>query len=102
MQTYDAGACVYFYLGFVYLGMADPVGSFSRVEHGAREEILACGGSISHHHGVGKHRLAFMRDTLSDAGLEMLYAVKERIDPDNVFGSRNLLPARGGSVGGGH
>ena len=34
----------------------DPVGVFTSVENDAREAILALGGSLSHHHGVGKHR----------------------------------------------
>jgi len=29
---------------------------FTSVENDAREAILALGGSLSHHHGVGKHR----------------------------------------------
>ena len=60
-QTYDAGACVYFYFAFNYSNMTsssgkevDPVHIYEDVENAAREEILACGGSISHHHGVGK------------------------------------------------
>jgi hypothetical protein len=32
------------------------VGKFSAVEHDAREEIMKFGGSLSHHHGVGKIR----------------------------------------------
>nr|XP_021334302.1 alkyldihydroxyacetonephosphate synthase, peroxisomal isoform X1 [Danio rerio] len=50
-QTYDAGACVYFYFAFNYRGLSDPVHVYEQVEHAAREEILANGGSLSHHHG---------------------------------------------------
>ncbi|TSM68863.1 Alkyldihydroxyacetonephosphate synthase, peroxisomal [Bagarius yarrelli] len=50
-QTYDAGACVYFYFAFNYRGLSDPVNVYEQVEHAAREEILANGGSLSHHHG---------------------------------------------------
>ncbi|KTG36183.1 hypothetical protein cypCar_00038370, partial [Cyprinus carpio] len=53
-QTYDAGACVYFYFAFNYRGLSDPVHIYEQVEvctHAAREEILANGGSLSHHHG---------------------------------------------------
>ena len=54
-QTYDSGACVYFYFAFNYLGArGDPVHLYEEVENAARDEILTCGGSISHHHGVGK------------------------------------------------
>lgn len=53
-QLYDAGACVYFYMGFIFKGLDDPVDIYSKVEAEARDEILACGGSLSHHHGVGE------------------------------------------------
>ncbi|KAM3861770.1 alkyldihydroxyacetonephosphate synthase, peroxisomal [Diretmus argenteus] len=90
-QTYDAGACVYFYFAFNYRGLSDPVHVYEQVEHAAREEILANGGSLSHHHGVGKLRKEWMRETISTVGMGMLKSVKEYVDPNNIFGSRNLL-----------
>ena len=33
-QTYDVGACVYFYLAFSYLSVNDPIGVFDAVEVG--------------------------------------------------------------------
>ncbi|KAH0621526.1 hypothetical protein JD844_022910 [Phrynosoma platyrhinos] len=31
-QTYDAGACVYFYLGFNYRGLSDPMRVYEEIE----------------------------------------------------------------------
>jgi hypothetical protein len=31
-QVYDTGACVYFYLGFMWTGLADPVAAFTQVQ----------------------------------------------------------------------
>uniref|UniRef100_A0A8C5HDL6 Alkylglycerone-phosphate synthase n=1 Tax=Gouania willdenowi TaxID=441366 RepID=A0A8C5HDL6_GOUWI len=90
-QTYDAGACVYFYFAFNYRGLSDPVHVYEQVEHAAREEILANGGSLSHHHGVGKLRKEWMRETVSEVGVGMLQSVKDYVDPKNIFGNRNLL-----------
>ncbi|KAG7227608.1 hypothetical protein INR49_005423 [Caranx melampygus] len=90
-QTYDAGACVYFYFAFNYRGLSDPVHVYEQVEHAAREEILANGGSLSHHHGVGKLRKEWMRETVSNVGIGMLKSVKDFVDPNNIFGNRNLL-----------
>lgn len=39
-QTYDTGACVYFYFAFVFRGVEDPVRKFSEVEADARDEVL--------------------------------------------------------------
>uniref|UniRef100_A0A8C3GA86 Alkylglycerone-phosphate synthase n=1 Tax=Cyclopterus lumpus TaxID=8103 RepID=A0A8C3GA86_CYCLU len=90
-QTYDSGACVYFYFAFNYRGLSDPVHVFEEVEHAAREEILANGGSLSHHHGVGKLRKEWMREAVSNVGMGMLKSVKDYVDPNNIFGNRNLL-----------
>lgn len=43
-QTYDAGACVYFYFGFPYTNQEDPMHIYEEVEIKAREAILASGG----------------------------------------------------------
>eukprot|EP00947_MAST-08B_sp_MAST-8B-sp1_P002420 g2420.t1 len=91
-QVYDTGACVYFYFGIINRGLADPVATFEAIESGAREEVIAQGGSISHHHGVGKHRKKWLPETISDTGMHILKAVKTAVDPSNVFGAGNLLP----------
>jgi len=84
-QTYDAGACVYFYFGINYRGLPNPVQTYHEVEACAREEILANGGSISHHHGVGKVRKRWLQRTISAPGVGALKAVKDYIDPQNIF-----------------
>ncbi|XP_003384906.1 PREDICTED: alkyldihydroxyacetonephosphate synthase, peroxisomal-like [Amphimedon queenslandica] len=92
-QVYDEGACVYFYLAFSYLEVGmDPVKLFHTIESSARDEVLANGGSLSHHHGVGKIRKKWIKDTLTPTGIDMLYAVKRQVDPQNIFGCANLLP----------
>lgn len=93
-QTYDAGACVYFYFGFRGLGIADPVGVFEAIEHSAREEILACGGSLSHHHGVGKIRSHWYRNAITETGSSLYTAAKQHLDPRNIFAAGNLLPQK--------
>ncbi|XP_043750789.1 alkyldihydroxyacetonephosphate synthase, peroxisomal [Cervus elaphus] len=90
-QTYDAGACIYFYFAFNYRGISDPLAVFEQTETAAREEILANGGSLSHHHGVGKLRKQWLKESISDVGFGMLKSVKEYVDPNNIFGNRNLL-----------
>ena len=90
-QTYDTGACVYTYFGFMYRGMENPVKAFTAIESAARDEIIRHNGSISHHHGVGKHRKKWMRETISDTGMTMIKAVKDRLDPTNVMANGNLL-----------
>ncbi|XP_029407770.2 alkyldihydroxyacetonephosphate synthase [Bactrocera dorsalis] len=90
-QTYDAGACVYFYFGFRHTGIADPVATFEQIETGARDEILASGGSLSHHHGVGKIRSQWYENTVSKSGSALYLAAKRQLDPNNIFAAGNLL-----------
>jgi len=90
-QTYDVGCCIYFYCAIPFQGLQDPINTFAELEHSAREEIIACGGSISHHHGVGKHRISFMEGTIGKVGVDTLKAIKHSLDPNNVFSVGNLF-----------
>ena len=56
MPSFLAGACVYFYFAFKYWGIENPVETYEEIEERARDEIIANGGSLSHHHGIGKVR----------------------------------------------
>jgi len=90
-QTYDVGSCVYFYFGIQFKGVSDPVAKFTEIEHSAREEIIKCGGSISHHHGVGKHRKSFLPEMIGQIGIDTLRSIKKSIDPKNIFANGNLF-----------
>ena len=79
--------------GFCAKGLDDPEKAFSDIEHSLRQVIIDNGGSISHHHGVGKIRKDFMKDTLSPSSIELLKDIKRSVDPKNVFGIRNNVLA---------
>ncbi len=98
-QLYDTGACVYFYFGFVYHGLDDPVAVYNNVEHDARAEVMAHGGSASHHHGIGKIRAHLVDKSVGTVGVHVLNAIKNQIDPKNIFGCGNLgLPLKDGAI----
>ncbi len=88
-QVYQTGVCVYFYFGFHHKGVPNPYGVYAELEHAARDEILRSGGSLSHHHGIGKIRQAFLPRVFSKATLEWAAEVKRAIDPANIFGIAN-------------
>lgn len=90
-QVYDSGACIYFYFGFNGRGLNNALDIYDKLEVAARNEIIACGGSLSHHHGVGKLRKRWLQDTISPLGIKVLRALKQELDPNNVFASNNLL-----------
>ena len=90
-QLYDDGGCVYFYLATCIAGVGEPSAAFAELEHEAREEVLASGGSLSHHHGVGKLRADFAVRSSSGVLCDAVKKLKEAVDPENVFGVRNGL-----------
>lgn len=49
------------------------------------------GGCISHHHGVGKLRKRFLKNSVGDLGVKMIKSVKDSVDPKNIFGNGNLV-----------
>lgn len=89
-QTYDAGCCVYFYMAFKYTNLENPVEVYEAIEYAAREEILASGGSLSHHHGIGKLRAPFYPEAVGEAGVSLYRATKAHLDPYNIFGAGNI------------
>jgi alkyldihydroxyacetonephosphate synthase len=88
-QVYDPGVCIYFYMGFFHKGVDDPVRVYAEIEGAVRSEILDAGGSLSHHHGVGKIRERFLPRIMSEPGLRIVRQIKQATDPENVFGARN-------------
>jgi alkyldihydroxyacetonephosphate synthase len=88
-QVYQTGVCIYFYFGFHHKGMEDPARVYAELEHAARDEILKSGGSLSHHHGVGKIRQRFLPRVFSKAALEWAAEFKRAVDPGNLFGISN-------------
>ena len=90
-QLYHTGVCIYFTHGFSARGVENPDRAFAAIEHAMRETIMANGGSISHHHGVGKLRRDFIPQTLTPAAVDLLRDVKAAADPGNVFGIANNI-----------
>jgi alkyldihydroxyacetonephosphate synthase len=90
-QLYETGVCVYVYYGINYYGIKDPLCLFKTIEDIAVEVIIANGGSLSHHHGVGKHRQKWLQGTISSPGVQAIRGIKQALDPNNIFATGNLL-----------
>ncbi|MBT8081342.1 MAG: FAD-binding oxidoreductase [Gammaproteobacteria bacterium] len=88
-QVYPTGVCIYFYFAFYFKGVDNPSEVFSEIEHAARDEVLKSGGSLSHHHGIGKIRQDFLPRVLSQGVLDWQQQIKKAVDPGNVFGAGN-------------
>jgi alkyldihydroxyacetonephosphate synthase len=90
-HVYPAGASLYFTV--VCAQGADPVAHWTPAKHAANDAILAAGGTISHHHGVGTdHRDWYARE-IGPLGAAVLRAVKSAVDPTGILNPGVLLPS---------
>lgn len=90
-KIYHTGVCMYNTIAMSFEGIENPEDVFTKIEYKMRENFIKNGGSISHHHGVGKLRKDFMVDTISKGSIEMVQGIKKSQDPDNVFGVKNNI-----------
>ena len=58
----------------------------------AGDAIVASGGTITHHHGVGRDHTPWIEAELGASGIELLRAAKERLDPTAIMNPGKLLP----------
>ena len=69
----------------------DPVAQWNAAKAAASDAILAAGGSITHHHGVGiDHREHYERE-VGPLAIEALRAVKATLDPAGILNPGVLL-----------
>ncbi len=92
-QIYHTGVCIYFTHGASFKDVKDPEHTFAVMEKRLRQAILDAGGSISHHHGVGKLRKDFLPRVFSPTSVGTMREIKQQLDPQNIFGIRNNVLA---------
>jgi alkyldihydroxyacetonephosphate synthase len=63
-----------------------------QVKRAASEAIVASGGTITHHHAVGRDHAPYMEAEVGRTGLEVLRAVKDQLDPTGIMNPGKLLP----------
>ncbi len=88
-KVYHSGACMYNTIAMSFQGIEKPEEVFGEIEHELRKTIIENGGSISHHHGVGKLRKDFVPDMISKGSMQLVKDIKTSQDPTNVFGVSN-------------
>jgi alkyldihydroxyacetonephosphate synthase len=96
-HSYDDGGCLYF--TFAARPPVDEIDACYRAMWDAGQHaVLAHGGALSHHHGVGLNRARFVRDALG-AGLGVVQAVKDALDPHGILNPGKLgLESRFGAA----
>jgi alkyldihydroxyacetonephosphate synthase len=89
-HVYETGASLYFTVAAKEAD--DPVDQWGAAKTAASDAIVAAGGSITHHHGVGRDHQPWLVDEIGEVGVEVLRAVKERLDPTGVLNPGVLVP----------
>lgn len=95
-HVYPDGACQYMTFRLPPMPDAEALPLHAAIWDALQEIALDCGGSISHHHGVGVFRGKWMARE-HGIGLEILQSVKDALDPGNLVnpGKLGLRPAPG-------
>ena len=81
-HAYFDGACLYF--TFAGNPPGDPEGYYRAAWDAATNAVLDHGGTLSHHHGVGRNRSRFVPRALGD-GFDVLRALKGVLDPTDAL-----------------
>jgi len=90
-HAYPDGASLYF--TFIARGRRGAeLEQWAAVKRAACEAIVAHGGTITHHHAVGRDHAPYMKAEVGETGLELLRAAKERLDPAGIMNPGKLLP----------
>ena len=90
-HAYRDGASLYF--TFLWpLARGREVAQWSALKAAATEALLAAGGTISHHHGVGAVHAPYLEREVGEQGVAVLAALARALDPHAVLNPGVLLP----------
>jgi alkyldihydroxyacetonephosphate synthase len=89
-HLYETGASLYFTF-IARQREGEEIEQWRQAKTAACDAIVAAGGTITHHHAVGRDHAPYLRHEASDTGLAALRAVKAELDPDGIMNPGKLL-----------
>jgi alkyldihydroxyacetonephosphate synthase len=90
-HLYPSGASLYFTF-IARQRQGEEIDQWRAAKTAACDAIVATGGTITHHHAIGADHRAWMPAEAGDLGVEVLRAVKDRVDPSGIMNPGKLLP----------
>jgi alkyldihydroxyacetonephosphate synthase len=93
-HLYPVGASLYFTVIARQLEGAE-VAQWRAAKAAASEAIVTHGGTITHHHAIGRDHGAYLEAEIGATGVALLRAMKAELDPAGVLNPGKLLPSRG-------
>jgi alkyldihydroxyacetonephosphate synthase len=91
-HPYPDGASLYF--TFFFRCPRDPdeaIGRWARLKRAATDAIVAGGGTLSHHHGIGAWHAPWLEREVGPDGVRVLAAAARTLDPDGILNPHVLL-----------
>ncbi len=89
-HLYETGASLY----FTFLAPqreGQEIEQWQAVKRAASEAIVAGGGTITHHHAVGRDHAPWLEREVGAQGIEMLRALKAQLDPAGIMNPGKLI-----------
>lgn len=90
-HVYPDGCSIYFTFAASAKTPADMEQLYDAIWKDALDAALASGGTIAHHHGVGRSKAPKMGEELG-LGVDMVRALQQAFDPAGILNPGNLLP----------
>jgi alkyldihydroxyacetonephosphate synthase len=90
-HLYRSGASLYFSF-FARQERGAELEQWHAAKSAACDAIVAHGGTITHHHAVGRDHAPWMPQEIGETGVEALRALKAQLDPAGVMNPGKLLP----------
>jgi alkyldihydroxyacetonephosphate synthase len=90
-HLYRSGASLY----FTFIARQEQgaeLDQWRAAKHAACDAIVAAGGTLTHHHAIGHDHRDWMSAEVGEVGVELLRAVKERVDPAGIMNPGKLIP----------
>ncbi len=72
-------------LYFIFIMKTTDVEEFKSFQRGVIEAIMKNGGSLSHHHGVGRMMAPYLDEYLGPEQMDALRALKKHFDPNGIL-----------------
>ncbi len=80
-HVYPQGTNLY----FIYIMKTDDIKEYVKFQDGVIDSVCKTGGSLSHHHGVGRMIAPWMEEHLGNEQMDVLRALKKYFDPNNIM-----------------
>jgi alkyldihydroxyacetonephosphate synthase len=91
-HLYRSGSSLYFTFLIRGADDADAAARYLAAWTDAATNCAAMGGTLTHHHGVGRLKGAFLPAELGATGTDMLRRIRLAIDPDGIMNPAALRP----------